>query len=194
MPADALADAMAWQLATLRELGDLCMGLARLGAAKAQAALTAPEDETPKAAPDPVRGFALLARAVRQTVGLHGRLLNGRQARQDRLDAEQAAKDAEAEAVLTERRMTGKLRRGMTGFIAQTAIEAEERDPDETERLLDALQAKIAEPGEDPLAYETIDVKQFAWALCQDLGVDPGPDWWMEGWGVEAPKRAKPPP
>jgi hypothetical protein len=185
---DSFAEAMAWQLAAVRELGDLCLGLARLTAAKAQAMLAAddaPGPETPAA--DPVRRFERIARAVRLSVNLHDKLLHRRQARADRLDAEQAVRDAAAAEKLDDRRLTGGLRRAMTHFIVETAIEAEERDRETVDRLFQGLEARLLQIGEDPADFDEIHVKATAYAIAKDIGADPGPDWWMDGWSIETP-------
>jgi hypothetical protein len=188
--ADPFAEAMAWQLAALRELGDLCLELARLAAGKAKAVLmaeeAAPEPEK-AAAPDPVRRFERIARAVRLCVGLHDKLLHRRQARTDRLATERAVRDAAAAEKLEDRRLTGGLRRAMTHFIVETAIEAEERDRETVDRLFQGLEARLLQIGEDPADFDEIHVKQTAYAIAKDIGADPGPDWWMDGWGIEVP-------
>jgi hypothetical protein len=187
---DALPDAAAWELESLRELGDLCMRLARVSAARAEEALAADADALkPRGGIDPALAFTRFARAVRMTVGLHARIRKDREAQVERKSAEQALREVEAAEALEDRRRTGNLRRAMTRFIAQTAIEAEEREAPDVERLFADLDARLDHGRPDALDFEHVDVKALAWALCQDLGVDPGPDWWFEGWGVEAPPQ-----
>jgi hypothetical protein len=77
----------------------------------------------------------------------------------------------------------------MTRFIVQTAIEAEERDEDELEQLFAGLDARLAEYGDDPLGFEEVHVKATAWAIAKDLGVDPGPEWWEDGWRFSPPPQ-----
>jgi hypothetical protein len=74
----------------------------------------------------------------------------------------------------------------MSRFIAGTAVEAEEREAPEAERLFAELDARLYGDGQDDADYDQIDVKATAWAICQDLGIDPGPDWWEEAWGINA--------
>jgi hypothetical protein len=186
--ADPFAEAMAWQLAALRELGDLCLELARLAAGKAKAVLmaeeAAPEPEK-AAAPDPVRRFERIARAVRLCVGLHDKLLHRRQARTDRLAA---VRDAAAAEKLEDRRLTGGLHRAMTHFIVETAIEAEERDRETVDQMFRGLEARLIQIGEDPADFDEIHVKSTAYAIAKDIGADPGRDWWFDGWKIEVPE------
>jgi hypothetical protein len=128
-----------------------------------------------------------MARAVRMTVGLHAKIRKDRQAREEKQAADQAVLDEAAAEALEDRRRTGNLRRAMTRYIAQTAIEAEERDAPESERLLTRLDERLDHGRPDALDFEHVDVKSFAYALCREMGVDPGPDWWMDGWGIDAP-------
>ena len=139
---------------------------------------------TPAEAAEAAKGFDRAARAVRQSIALQARILDQRRARQERREAARAAEAAEAEAVLADRRLTGRLRRSMAHFIAQTAIEAQEREPEEVERLMEGLDARLA--GGDDADFDQIHVKNTAFAICQDLGVDPGAEWWMEGWGISS--------
>jgi hypothetical protein len=187
---DAAAALTARGLARLDELADIGMTFARALGRIAQAAVAAAETETPEPTPelnDAALAFARVARAVRMTVGLQAKIDRERQARADRLAAEQAEKDAEEAVVLEERRATANLRRAMTRFIVQTAIEAEERDEDEVEQLFEGLDARLAEYGDDPLDFEAVHVESTAYAIAKDLGVDPGPDWWEEGWQIQSP-------
>ena len=90
---EALPEGMAWELGSLRVLGDLCMELAQLTAAKAKEALTQAADEDaprPRGGIDPVLAFSRIARAVRMTVGLHAKIRKDRQARAEKQAAEQA--------------------------------------------------------------------------------------------------------
>jgi hypothetical protein len=194
---DAACEGMAWELDALRELGELCMRLARLSAAKAEAALALADAEPapePRRAIDPVLAFSRMARAVRMTVGLHSRIRRDLKLQAERRAASTAHRAAEEAEALEDRRRTGNLRRAMTRFIVGTAIEAEEREAPETERLLVDLDERLDRGRPNALDFEHVDVKQLAYALCQDLGVDPGPDWWLDGWGVEAPPEPAAPP
>jgi hypothetical protein len=181
----------------LREVGELCLRLARLSGEKAEAALAAP-DPAPAATaarvPDPVLAFARLTRAVRMTVGLHARLRTQAQLRRERRAADAAERAAETAEALEDRRRTGRLRRAMTRFIVSTALEAEERDPRETDRLVEALDARLAAFGADDADLAALPVKDAARALAEDLGIDPGPDWWRDGWGIEPAPRPPPTP
>jgi hypothetical protein len=191
--AGALEEGAGWELASLRRVGELCLELTELAAARARDALAgAPADagdEAPRAGPDPVRAFAQLTRAVRMTVGLHARIRRERELRKERRDAEQGARDAEARAELEDRRRTGNLRRAMTQFIARTAIEAGEREDDEVDRLMAEADARLCEGRADPIDFERVEVKPLAYSICQSIGVDPGPDWWREGWMIDTDAR-----
>jgi hypothetical protein len=130
------------------------------------------------------------------TVGLHARIRRNLEVQAERKVAEQAVRDEAAAEAIVDRRRTGALRRAMTRFIAQTAIEAEEREASEVDFLFSALDEHLDRGRADPIDFEHVDVKRLALAICRELGVDPGADWWRDGWGVEAPAHepATPPP
>jgi hypothetical protein len=184
-PAPRSEDAR-WELDALKALGDLGLRLARTTVAEAEARTEAPDAErvaelaakTPDPAPDPALAFARISRAVRLTVMLHARLREGGLGR-----APEPA-DAQARAELEDRRTTGRLRRAMTQFIAQTAIEALEREAPETERLLEALDERLEREGSDDADFADVEVKDLAYAIARELGADPGPDWWSQGWQI----------
>jgi hypothetical protein len=188
-----LPDGMAWELESLRELGDLCMRLARVSAAAAEDALSKAVDKdappSPKGAPDPVQAFARISRAVRMTVGLHAKIRKDRQVRVERRAADAAADAAQAAEALEDRRRQGRLRRAMAHFIVATAIEAEEREAPEVERLIEAAHRRLdaMAPNRDVADFAEIDVKATAFAIAKALGVDPGPDWWIDSWRADAP-------
>lgn len=186
------ADEARWELDTLKELGELGMRLARSSVAEAEVLAAAPEARQPAKAPHPVQAFSRISRAVRLTVMLHARIREGGLARDGRTVAKPATPlapaavpaDADAEAALEDRRMTGRLRRSMARFIAGTAIEALEREAPETERLFEALDERLDREGRDDADFADHDVKDLAVSICRDLGVDPGPEWWADGWGI----------
>ena len=187
---DPAAEAMARALAHLDELAGIGMTFAHALGRIAQAAVDEADGETPGMAPglaDAALAFSHVSRAVRMTVGLQAKILRERQARADRLAADKAVKDAEAAQILEERRAKGGLRRAMTRFIVRTAIEAEEREEDEVDRLFEGLNARIAEIGDDGLDFEDVHIKDTAFAIAKDLGADPGSEWWEEGWGISSP-------
>jgi hypothetical protein len=171
---EPLGDDQRWELDTLKALGDLGLRLART---------TVAEAETRAEAPDPALAFSRVSRAVRLTVMLHARIREGDPGKA--ADAAERARQAQAE--LEDRRLTGRLRRSMTQFIVQTAVEALDREAPETERLFDALDERLGREGEDDADFAEIEVKEAAYAIAQDLGVDPGPDWWLQGWGIISP-------
>jgi hypothetical protein len=191
---DEAAEMVACGLAQLSELAGIGMAFARALGRIAEAAIeAAPEGEAPEVTPqlsDAALAFSRISRAVRMTVGLQSRILRDRQARADRLAAEKAVKDAEEAEMLHERRVKGNLRRAMTRFIVQTAIEAEERDDEDWDRLVEGLDERLGQLGEDGLAFEHIHVKDTAYAIAKDLGLDPGEDWWREKWLIDPPPAA----
>jgi len=186
---DPFADEARWELAAAREVGEIGLTFARALGRIAQTAIDQAGGETPEMTPqlaDASLAFSRVSRAVRMAVGLHAKILRQRQARADRKAAEKAVQDAEAAAELEDRRDTGRLRRAMSRFIAGTAVEAEEREAPEAERLFAELDARLYGDGQDDADYDQIDVKGLAYEICQDLGIDPGPDWWEEAWGINA--------
>jgi hypothetical protein len=188
---EPLPDGVAWELESLRELGDLCMRLARLCAARAEEAVARAADDAPKSGPDPVLAFARMTRAVRMTVGLHAKIRKDRTDRVERKAAVEAANDAEAADAMEARRRQGRLRRAMSHYIVQTAIEAEERDAPETERLIEEAHRRFETmaPNRDMADFADIDVKQTALEIARALGADPGPDWWSDGWKMDVPPK-----
>jgi hypothetical protein len=189
---DEAAALVAQGLAQLSELAQIGMTFARALGRIAQDAVEQANGETPEPTPalnDAALAFSRVSRAVRMTVGLQAKIVRDRQARADRIATEKAVKDAEDARVLEERRVKANMRRAVTRYVVQTAIEAEERDADETDRLFEGLDARLHEIGDDPLDFEEIHVKDTAYAIARDLGVDPGPDWWQEGWQYSPPPR-----
>jgi hypothetical protein len=187
---DEAAAAIAQGLAHLAELAQIGMSFARALGRVAQAAVEQADGGAPEPTPelaDAALAFSRVARAVRMTVGLQAKIVRDRQARADRIAADKAARDEEEAVILQERRAKATLRKAMTRFIVQTAIEAEERDEDEVDDLFAGLDARLAEYGDDPLDFEEVHVKSTAWAIAKALGVDPGPDWWEEGWQFQSP-------
>ena len=130
------------------------MELAELTASKAKEALAQAADDDapqPKAGIDPVLAFSRIARAVRMTVGLHAKIRKDRQARAEKQAAEQAVQDEAAAEALEARRRQGRLRRATTHYIVTTAIEAEEREAPEVERLIEGRRARAPRrPGPEP--------------------------------------------
>jgi hypothetical protein len=192
---DPAAELVACGLAQLAELAGIGMTFARALGRIAQAAVEQADGETPEPTPelnDAALAFSRISRAVRMTVGLQAKIVRERQARADRIAAELAVKDAEEAQILEERRAKANLRKAMTRFIVQTAIEAEERDEDELDQLFEGLDARLGEIGDDPLDFEEVHVESTAYAIAQDLGVDPGPDWWEEGWQISPPPTQPP--
>jgi hypothetical protein len=175
------------------------MELARLTAAKAKEVLTqaAHEDAPqPKGGGDPVLAFSRIACAVRMTVGLHAKIRKDQKARADRQAAEQAIQAAEDFEALEVRRRQGRLRRAMSHYIVTTAIEAEERDAPEVERLIEEAHRRYdaLAPNRDVADFADIDVKETAATIARSLGVDPGPDCWTNGWRLDAPPQPPEPP
>src|SRR5262245_27968331 len=104
---DASADLRDWQLATLKELGEIGMALARDLPRQAQAAGEA------RAAADPVLAFSRVSRAIRLTLQLQTRILEGPKERPERERPEPRAPEPPAPAVedpaeLEDRRVTGR--------------------------------------------------------------------------------------
>lgn len=187
--AAAETDLRDWQLATLKALAEIGMELAR--ELPAQAAAVPAQDKG--AVPDPVLAFSRVSRAIRLTIGLQTRILEGpkegSKPQAENREAQARAGEDQPDAGLEDRRVTGRLRRSVTRFIAGTAIEALEREAPETERLFDALDERLDREGPDDADFAEIEVNRLALAICRDLGVDPGPEWWEEGWGVSPPPK-----
>lgn len=185
--AAAETDLRDWQLATLKALAEIGMELAR--ELPAQAAAVPAQDKN--AVADPVLAFSRVSRAIRLTIGLQTRILEGLKPQPERREGEARACEDQPDAGLEDRRVTGRLRRSVTRFIAGSAIEALEREAPETERLFDALDERLDREGPDDADFAEIEVNRLALAICRDLGADPGAEWWEEGWGVSpSPKRS----
>jgi hypothetical protein len=212
---DPLAAHAAEAGAMLRELAAIGMGMARdLGRFAGALAASAPEGEAPtpdqvRSAEGLMRAFGTVSRAVRQSLALQGKLIADVTKARETAAAETARRTEAQDAVLAARRARGKLRRAMAGVMAKTAIEALEREPLETERLLDDLEETLYETrgatGEeviDDADFADVEVDALALQLCDGLNVDPGDDWWINIWRMENPARirlrppvpAQPPP
>ena len=181
---DAAEARTARQLATLQELAEIGMQIAR---AVRDAALARAEaaDDAPKPPPSRFGGgdlglvYARVARAVRQTLALETRLAEGLEtAKVERRRAHVAAVRAEYEERQHEVR----------DYVAE-AIEAEaveKHTPErEIERLLDDLDERL-DAGDYDDALADAPIGELVARICADLGVIPDWSLWDEhAWALE---------
>jgi len=176
----------------LRELAAITMSIARaeeqIVVARAAQAMNAAEAGRP--APAQPRGgessapIARIARAVRLTLAMEGRLY-------DELEAEPVARKPEPSAreqQRTEARMRGCVLGATIVPVVEQAIEAAENpkgDRSDTERRLDHLGERLADEDEI-VSFGTLPIGASVARLCAELGLTPDWSLWEdEEWAIE---------
>ncbi len=165
----AVSDHTAVQLAILRDLNALGMRMARALCEEVEA-----REETPqRRAGDPALMISRIARAVRLSLALETRLLEGAQAQRGR-DVAEAGRRREAE------RSTRIERRQGVRLLVEDAIDIEgPQDQERQEALLAEADERLADPAEDARFQDCSDA-EWAAAICADLGVPFNPDAWFD--------------
>ena len=185
--ADVGAERVARGMAILRELAEIGLALARAVAAPVVAAAAEADKVERPAAPgggDPSLAFSRIARAVRLTLALEGRLDQEWQG----LVAEQAARWAAADQERRIRRGRGVVHKYTVQHIVGQIIEVEatERGGEaEGERLLADLYERL-DDGDDLELFADRSVVVSVACICRDLGIAFSPaDWVGEEWADE---------
>jgi hypothetical protein len=197
---DAAAEQTEWQLGVLKELVKSGMRSARLveqalvQAASGRGAPGQPAGAPPLGIGELVLAQTRIARSVRQSLALHDRFAEDRQARDKRREAEAAAKSAErAAAAERERRRQQKQE---VKRAVERVIDIEVTDKLRAERLLTELDERLTDDdesdlGDRPLAF-------IVSRICFDIGVFFDPSYMEEGatrvagcdaedWGAKQP-------
>jgi len=188
-PTDPCEDRAARRLRVLQELAEIGMDLAR--ALRQRAA----EQAAPEAGGDVALAFSRIARAVRQTVALEARLDEDRQARDERIAAEHAARQAELDRRDADGRLRGLIRKEEVREIVERTIDCEARergDGCDAESLLADLDERL-EDDDDYEDFARLPIGELVTRICRDLGVTPDPCFFEDGdW--EAPALTPWPP
>jgi hypothetical protein len=200
-------------LVLLQELAEIGMDLARAlrRQALAQMALQDIGDRagvteicggeiTLKIEGDPGLTFSRIARSVRQTLALKGRINEQRLARIAGIALETQAREAKAakDQTETDRWARSRRRRLAEGAVLELIEQrAEDEREDLTEALGETLDAYDEAEALEDLDYQDWDdqpVSQIIARICQDLGLTPDwPRWARRKWAAEAAEEAGPP-
>jgi hypothetical protein len=164
----------------LRRLTDLAMQLAEKAQEKALARISAEPEAAPVAGePDPLLGFARIARTVRQTVMLEAKLEKERKKQVEFEEQAQFTCDL-AEVTLRERETKRQVARAV-----EQAIRAETPDWQADGKL-----SELRERLDDPMAWHDLagedrTTGEIIARFCRELGLDP--DWTVwenEDWAL----------
>jgi hypothetical protein len=171
----AAGDAEAEADAVLRELTGIAMDMARALRRQVMEGEAAPAQVV---AADPMLALTRMARAVRLTVALRARLRAESAAAEaeaaSRPEAAAAQMDQAREGMLTKLAARADLlaRKAAVRRIVETAIEAEERETDDAERLFEALYDRLGEERDfSDGVYRP--VEELVAIVCRDLGLNP---------------------
>lgn len=142
-------------------------------------------DAAPVAAEDVGLAFSRLARSVRLTVMLAGRIEDEMSAVDDAPIGIAGPAGAEAILARAKAKIRLQVRKDEVRDVAGRAIEAEGREDGagiDVERLLAELDERLDEREADESVWLTRPLGELAARVCRDLGVRYDPAVWEDGW------------
>ena len=168
-PSQELAQA---QLCAAQEMIDAGLDLARSIRREAQESVAGKAVDLDRLS----RGYAQVTRAVRLTMAIQTRIIEGTFAADLKAREARAAKAAERAALIGERKIK-------TAIAVVEAVHLAGREPAESERLLIEADAWM---DRETKGFANCSIGQAAEAICADLGVPFDPVHWQdEPWALE---------